>query len=128
MRSEVEVDVSDEVVDDAVSNRVRLAGRLSAPPEVKEFDSGATLVLLRVVVRRPDGQRVDSLPVAVGPAPDEGRSRAPGQATRRTVRSATRLAEGDEVVVDGWIQRRFWDAGGQRRSRLQIVAETVARN
>lgn len=110
-----------------VANAVRLNGRLSAVPEVKELRSGATLVLLRVVVRRPDGERVDSLPVAVGPAPDKGRKRRPGQATLRTVRAAAGMEEGDEVVVEGWLQRRFWDAGGQRRSRLQVIAESVTR-
>ncbi|MBW3662920.1 MAG: hypothetical protein KY469_07460 [Actinobacteria bacterium] len=109
------------------ANEIRLSGYLSAPPDIKELESGATIVLLRVVVRRPDGDRVDSLPVAVGPPPRRGERRAVGQATARTVRHAAGLDEGDEVVVSGWLQRRFWDAGGQRRSRLQVVAETVAR-
>jgi single-strand DNA-binding protein len=109
------------------ANEIRLSGYLSAPPDIKELESGATIVLLRVVVRRPDGERIDSLPVAVGPHPRKGERRAAGQAAARTVKRAATLDEGDEVVVSGWLQRRFWDAGGQRRSRLQVVAETVAR-
>lgn len=108
-------------------NSVRICGRLSADPDVRELPSGDTLVLLRVVVARPDGSRSDSLPVAVGP-PAAGKRRAPGQATAATVRRAGRLTRGDEVVIEGWLQRRFWDAGpAGRRSRLQIVAERLTR-
>lgn len=110
------------------ANRVRIAGRLSADPEVRDLPSGDVLVLLRVVVPRPDGSRSDSLPVAVGPSPARGRRRAPGQATAATVKRAAALGEGDEVAVEGWLQRRFWDAGAAgRRSRLQVVAEQVRR-
>ncbi len=108
-------------------NEVTVEGRLSAPPDVRELDSGARLVLLRVVARRPDGTRVDSLPVAVGPAPARGQRRAPGQASAREVDRAAKLAEDDRVRVTGFLQRRFWDANGVRRSRLQVVAETVRR-
>lgn len=116
---------SEEPGDDR--NEVVLEGRLSAPPDVRELPSGSDLVLLRVVVRRPDGSRVDSLPVAVGPPPLRGRRRRAGQALSRTVRAAARLSDGDRVRVTGWVQRRFWDAGGVRRTRLQVVAEDVSR-
>lgn len=106
-------------------NRIVIEGRLSAPPEVKELESGEVVVLLRVVARRPDGGRVDSLPVAVGPPPPAGTRRSPGQAGRREVARAGRLAEGDRVHVEGYLQRRFWAAGGARRSRLQVVAERI---
>jgi hypothetical protein len=108
-------------------NQLVLEGRLSADPDVKELDGGAVLVLLRVVVRRPDGSRVDSLPVVVGPPPARGRRREPGQARARDVRRAAGLAAGDRVRVEGFLQRRFWDAGGGRRSRLQVVAATLDR-
>lgn len=108
-------------------NEVVLAGRLSAAPDVKDLDAGTQLVLLRVVSRRPDGSRVDSLPVVVGPPPERGRRRAPGQARARDVRRAAGLAADDRVRVVGRVQRHFWDAGGARRSRIQVVAETVER-
>lgn len=108
-------------------NTLVIAGRLSAEPDVKELESGTTLVLLRVVVRRPDGSRVDSLPVVVGPAPQRGHRRAPGQARARDVRRASSLRAGDRVRVEGFLQRRFWDAGGSRRSRLQVVAAALER-
>lgn len=108
-------------------NEIVVEGRLSGPPDVRELESGVRLVLLKVVARRPDGSRVDSLPVAVGPAPERGQRRTPGQASAREVNRAAKLAEGDRVRVTGFLQRRFWDAGGVRRSRLQVVAETVDR-
>ncbi len=106
------------------ANEVSLRGRLSRDPEVRTLPSGDELVLLRVVAERPDGSRTDSLPVCVGPAP-VGRRRRRTEATRTTVRRAARLSARDAVAVRGWLQRRFWDAGGQRRSRLQVVATEV---
>lgn len=114
-----------ETVETTDLNHVAIEGRLSADPEVKDLESGDRVVILRVVARRPDGSRVDSLPVAVGPPPAKGQRRAPGQAGRREVTRASKLAEGDRVHVEGFLQRRFWAAGGVRRSRLQVVAETI---
>lgn len=107
-------------------NQVRITGRLSADADVKDLPSGDVLVLLKVVVDRAEGNRVDSLPVVVGPGPAKGRRRNRIQPTRRTVTRATRLAEGDRVAVEGWLKRHFWDAGGVRRSRIQVVATEVA--
>lgn len=106
-------------------NRVELAGRLSAPPTVHELDAGNLLVVLRLAVRRPDGRRSDGLPVVVGPSPDPGVRRRPGQAGRRTVQRAARLPEGHTIRVSGWLQRHFWESGGRRLSRLQVVAEQL---
>lgn len=108
-------------------NDVVLEGRLSADPDVKDLESGSRLVLLRVVARRPDGARVDSLPVVVGPPPERGRRRSAGQATSRVVARAARLVEGDRVRVTGFLQRHFWNAAGTRLTRLQIVAEDLRR-
>lgn len=108
-------------------NAIRLEGRLSAAPQVKDLRSGEQLVLLKVVVRRPDPRRADSLPVVVGPPPGRGRRRAPDQAGRRTVALAARLAQDDRVEVTGTLQRHFWDAEGGRRSRLQVRAAELRR-
>lgn len=103
-------------------NEIRLVGRLSADADVKDLPSGDVLVLLKVVVSRTGSNRVDSLPVVVGPGPEKGSRRGDGQPTRRTVERAAELAEGDRIEVEGWLKRHFWDAGGTRRSRLQVVA------
>ncbi|MDX1657936.1 MAG: hypothetical protein R3343_03870 [Nitriliruptorales bacterium] len=109
------------------TNRVLLQGRLSRDAEVKDLPSGDRLVLLRVVPRRPGTTTVDSIPVAVGPAPGRGQRKAPGQAGAREVKLAASLEADDRVRVAGRIHRRFWDAGGVRRSRLQVVAEELSR-
>lgn len=108
-------------------NHIVLEGRLSADPERRELPSGDELVQLRVVVQRPDGSGVDSLPVVVGPGPPKGQRRRPGQASRREVRRAGGLACDEGVRVEGWLQRRFWAAEGARRTRLQVVATSVER-
>lgn len=108
-------------------NQIVLEGRLSADPERRALPSGDELVALRVVVRRPDGGRVDSLPVVVGPPPPKGQRKRPGQVGRREVARAGKLGQDDVVRVEGWLQRRFWDAGGARRSRLQVVATSIDR-
>lgn len=113
---------------EGTDNAVELQGELSAPPDVKSLPSGEDLVLLRLLVERPAGDRRDSLPIVVGPPPPPGRRRDPGQATRGTVRRAAGLEEGERVTVRGWLQRHFWDAGDAgRRSRLQVVATEVTR-
>lgn len=106
-------------------NRIELEGRLSRPPEERQLPSGDRLVVLRVVVRRPDASRVDSIEVAVGPPPRRGQRRAPGQALSATVRRAASLGEGDRVRVEGHLERRFWRAGGSSRTRIQVVAADV---
>lgn len=107
-------------------NHIELEGRLSRAPEVKELPSGDRLVVLRVVVQRPGGERVDSIEVAVGPPPSRGHRRAPGQALTRTVERAAGLGEGDRVRIEGRLERRFWRAGGGPRTRMQVVAAEVA--
>lgn len=108
-------------------NQVVVVGRLSRDPEVRELPSGDRLVLLRIVVRRPDGTRTDSLPVAVGPPPRRGQRRRRGQADARTVRRAAALRADERVRVEGYLERRFWRDAGAGRTRLQIVAEQVSR-
>lgn len=107
---------------DRTANRVELVGTLSAPPDVKDLSSGSRLVLLKMVVDRPDGSRRDSLPVVVGPPPDRGRHLTPGQADTATVRRAAALDEGARVTVRGWLKRHFWQAPEGTRTRLQVVA------
>lgn len=109
-------------------NEIRISGRLSADADIKDLASGDVLVLLKVVVGRAAGNRVDSLPVVVGPGPEKGRRRDATQPARRTVARATKLSEGDRVLVEGWLKRHFWDAGGVRRSRLQVVATEITRH
>lgn len=114
--------------DTDAANVVRLSGRVTAAPEERELPSGDRLVALRVLVPRADDSRGDSIPVVVGPAPASGTRRGRGQASATVVKRAAQLEVGDEVTLEGWLQRRFWEtAGGVRASRLQVVATTIAR-
>jgi single-strand DNA-binding protein len=92
-------------------NLVVLAGRLSAPPEVREFDSGSRLVRYLMTVRSDEPRRVDVLPVTLWDPPAEVLDAAP--------------APGRRLWVAGAVQRRFWSGAEGRRSRLEIVADQV---
>ena len=90
-------------------NLVVLSGRLAAPTELRTFDSGARLARYLVTCRSEEPSRVDVIPVTTWDPSPEMESMGPGA----------------PVWVAGSAQRRFWDAGAGRRSRLEIVAEQV---
>ena len=93
-------------------NLVVLAGRLAAPPELRAFESGATLIRYLVTVRSGEPRRrVDVVPVTLWNPPD----RAIGAEAYPGVR----------VWIAGAVERRFWDASSGRRSRLEVIAHQV---
>jgi single-strand DNA-binding protein len=93
-------------------NVVILSGRLAAPPELREFESGSALVRALVTVRS-DGprRRVDVVPVTLWD-PDPGHP-------------ILDAAAGVGVWVAGSLQRRFWSTTEGRRSRLELVANAI---
>jgi len=103
-------------------NEVRLEGRVSCPPEVRELPSGDQLVLVRLVVPRgrvrprSDGRRSPSVDVLECGAWD-GR-------VRRTVAA---WVEGDEVELTGALRRRFFRAGGRTASRVEVEVSSARR-
>lgn len=108
--------------DEAAGNEVRLQGRVSGAPEVRELPSGDELVLVRVVVARqpvrvrPDGRRSPSVDV-IDCAAWDGRVR----------RSITSWQDGDEVALVGALRRRFFRAGGQTASRVEVEVSSARR-
>jgi single-strand DNA-binding protein len=104
-------------------NEVRLLGRVSAEPEVREMPSGDELVTWRLVVGRgltrraaPAGTRVvtvDTLDCVAWSAP-----------VRRTARG---LAAGDVVEVSGALRKRFWRTGAGASSRTEVEVARVRR-
>lgn len=89
-----------------------IAGTLSAPPEIRTFESGTKLARYLVTVRSTEPRkRVDVIPVVQWEPPDDG-----------TVED---LDRGDRVYIAGTVQRRFWNAPDGRRSRLEVVAHHV---
>ena len=94
-------------------NLVVLAGRIAAEPEVRTFESGATLMRLLVTVRSDEPRRrLDVIPVVQwNPDPDD----IPQASVR-----------GRSVWVAGAVQRRFWSVDDGRHSRVEIVAHEIA--
>jgi single-stranded DNA-binding protein len=93
-------------------NLVVLAGRIAAEPEIRTFESGATLMRLLVTVRSEEPRhRLDVIPV-VQWNPDS--NDIPGGPAR-----------GRSVWVAGAVQRRFWSVGDGRESRIEIVAHEI---
>jgi single-strand DNA-binding protein len=110
-------------------NAVLLVGRVSGAPERRSLPSGDELVGFRLVVRRAaDGDEgVDTLDVAVGPAPAPGRRPSAGQVGRRLLADAERLEDGARVEVLGELRRRWWGSGRVRQSRVEVRAHAIDR-
>ena len=93
-------------------NLIVVSGRLAAPPELRQFESGARLARYLVTVRSEEpSRRVDVLPVTLWDPNDDLLDADP--------------APGARVWVVGSLQRRFWSATEGRRSRLELVADQV---
>lgn len=95
----------------AFVNEVRVAGRVSAAPEARELPSGDVVLLVRVVVDRPQtrGERrqVDTVDCAVW--------------TKGLRRRVATWRTDDLVEVEGAWRRRFYrSAGGATLSRVEV--------
>lgn len=94
-------------------NMGAISGLLSVPPELIVLDSGAAFARYLVIVKSDHpAERMDVLPVVEWEPPT----------------SNLALPAGTRVVAVGSFQRRFFDAGMSRRSRLEFVASTVKRS
>jgi single-strand DNA-binding protein len=93
-------------------NVVVLSGKLTAPPEVRVFESGSTLIRSLVTVRTDlPRRRVDVVPVTLwDPGPDHPLLEA---------------VVGTRVWVAASVQRRFWTDRDSRKSRLEVVATDI---
>ncbi len=93
-------------------NLVVLCGRLAVEPEIRELDSGSRVARMLITVRsEAPRRRVDVVPVTWWDPGSELVVDPP--------------AKGRRVWVCGSVQRRFWETGEGRRSRLEVVAEQV---
>ncbi len=118
----------------AVVNDVRLVGRVSAAPEVRELPSGDLLVQLRVVIPRPPRRRS---PTARTGSDEAEAAARPSRAQVDTIdvtcwsaaarRSAQRLQPDDVVEVQGALRRRFFRAGASTQSRYEVEASRLRR-
>lgn len=90
-----------------VNNLVVVRGVVASEPRLRELPSGGQVVQLDVTTR--SGGLTSSVPVAV---------------YDRTVDAVA----GDEVVVTGHVNRRFFRAGGITQSRTELIADDVLRS
>lgn len=90
-------------------NHAVLRGRLMSNPTTRELASGVSVVQFDLATSDPGGARV-TVPVAWDDPP----------AARRD-----QLAADLEVVVVGWVRRRFFRANGGIQSRTEVVATDV---
>lgn len=85
-------------------NLAVLHGVITSDPRVRELPSGSSVTQLELTTR--SGALTASVPVVVHePSVD--------------------VVAGDEVVVVGTVQRRFFRAGGATQSRTEVVATRV---
>ena len=92
------------------SNLVVLQGSLSSSAVVKTLDSGSVLVTLEVTTRDDEGV-ARTVPVSIF---DPAR-----------VDDLASLERGDEVVVAGSVNRRFFRTASGTGSRTEVVADKV---
>ncbi len=93
-------------------NVIVLCGRLAAPPELRTLDSGSRLLRLLLAIESSiPRSRVDAIPVHHWDPPQELIDELP--------------EPGGVVWAAGSLQRRFIDAPGARRSRLEVIAHHV---
>jgi single-strand DNA-binding protein len=116
-------DDSTAKADDA-RNCVELCGRLTSAPVARELPSGDEIVTFRLSVPRAgDGPS--------GGAGSQGRAGSDwvdcvawGARERRAVRA---WAAGDRVLVTGTLRRRFYGAGAEKGTRLEVAVTRVRR-
>jgi single-strand DNA-binding protein len=99
-------------------NRVVLTGNLTRDPELRSLSSGTSVCKLRIAVntRRKGASgdwedKANYFDVTVWGAQGENCARY--------------LAKGRPIALDGRLEWREWEADGQKRQAVDIVADTV---
>jgi single-strand DNA-binding protein len=95
-------------------NSVSLTGRLTADPELKEFGEGKQVANFSLAVneyKKGDGDAVSFVPVTVW---------------NKTAEVAKNfLTKGSQVAIKGRLQQQCWEQDGQKRSKIQIICESL---
>jgi single-strand DNA-binding protein len=99
-------------------NKAILMGNLTRDPEVRYLPSGTAVASFAIAVNRKFKQgeetkeEVSYIDIVVFGKPAEN--------------CGQYLNKGDSVLVDGRIQQRRWETeDGQKRSKIEVVAQTV---
>jgi single-strand DNA-binding protein len=93
-------------------NSVSLTGTVATDPELDSLGDGRRLCSFRLVVVRPWGAGACFIRIVASGRQANG--------CARVVRAGQRIA------VDGRLRSRTWDAGGERRTSVEVVAESVS--
>lgn len=100
-------------------NRVFITGNVARDPELRVSQSGTAVLSLAVAVdaRRKDPQtgQWEDAPCYIDAAVVGNRAAA----------LADRIRKGARVAVEGHLRHRSWGQDGQRRSKLDVVADEV---
>jgi single-strand DNA-binding protein len=95
-------------------NSVALTGRLTADPEFKEFGEGKQVANFSLAVneyKKEGGDAVSFVPVTVW---------------NKTAEVAKNwLKKGSQVAIKGRLQQQRWEQDGQKRSKIQIICESL---
>jgi single-strand DNA-binding protein len=106
----IEVEQTDEP---QTRNEVVLSGRISGDPQVRELPSGAVIVSFRLVLAR---ERTPMTAASRQPS-DWVECSAWGARVRK---QAGGWRDGDRVEVRGSLRRRFYRAGDQARTSVEV--------
>jgi single-strand DNA-binding protein len=90
------------------NNAAILRGRVTSEPRTRSLPSGSTVTQLDITTKCGDDAVAVSVPVSL-------------------LDRAADCSVGDEVVVTGHVNRRFFRAGGITQSRTEVVADDVVR-
>jgi single-strand DNA-binding protein len=98
-------------------NKVIMAGNLTADPELRYTPQGTAVTTLRLAVnsrvKSGDEYKDEALFIDVVVWGKQAES------------SSQYLSKGRGVLVEGRLQERKWESDGQKRSKMEIVAQNV---
>lgn len=94
-------------------NACTLQGHISGEAEERTLPSGDVIAVFRLVVPRPDGQRVDTIDCSASSA--------------RLRRRILALPPGAVIQVEGALHRRFYRGAQGVASRYEVAITTLER-
>jgi single-strand DNA-binding protein len=93
-------------------NSVSLTGNLATDIELREFGEDKRRATFRIAVHRPSkSDETDFFSVTTW--------------DRQAELCAEHLSKGQKVGVEGWLRQHTWEAEGERRSLVEVVARRV---
>jgi len=94
-----------------VMNLVCVIGNVAAAPELRYTDAGRAVCSFRIAVSRPGGEQADFFGVVAW--------------ERQAEVCAEYLSVGRRVGIEGRLHHSSWESEGEKRSKVEIVANRV---